>query len=93
VSVNERTLINTRHSGCSLIGKTTAFQAEVSGSIPDTRSNNMKSLHLRNIAGQVNLKGKKYLRLTCRCCVVIDLRKWYFDKLDQKEIRLFSSNW
>ncbi len=34
----------------------------------------MKSLHIGNVAGQVNLKGKKYKLLSCKCCVIQDLR-------------------
>ncbi len=47
----------------------------------------MKSLHLRNIAGNINLKGKKYKLLSCKCCVVQDFR--YREKVKQakKEIR------
>ncbi|HET8687945.1 MAG TPA: hypothetical protein VFM18_15000 [Methanosarcina sp.] len=34
----------------------------------------MKSLRLRNIAGQVKLKGKKEKVLSCKCCVLVDFR-------------------
>lgn len=37
-------------------------------------------------AGNVNLKGKKYRLLPCRCCVVIDKRDEIRYKEDKKEI-------
>jgi|694.fasta_scaffold00075_105 hypothetical protein len=43
----------------------------------------MKSLHIGNVAGQTNLKGKKYKLLSCKCCVVRDLR----DKERTKEAK------
>ena len=37
-------------------------------------------------AGNVNLKGKKYKLLRCRCCVVQDFREEYFKKVSKKEV-------
>ena len=47
----------------------------------------MKSLHLRNIAGNTNLKGKKYKLLGCKCCAVQDFRDRERTKEAKKEIR------
>lgn len=34
----------------------------------------MKSVSIRNFAGQANLRGKLSKRLSCGCCEVIDFR-------------------
>jgi hypothetical protein len=34
----------------------------------------VKSLFIRSIAGQHDLKGKRSKRMRCSCCVVVDLR-------------------
>lgn len=47
----------------------------------------MKSLHLRNIAGNVNLKGKKYKLLSCKCCMVQDFRDREQTKQAKKEMK------
>ncbi len=52
-----------------------------------SKDTNMKSLHLRNIAGNINLKGKKYKLLSCKCCVVQDFRYREKVKEAKKEIR------
>jgi hypothetical protein len=51
----------------------------------------MKSVGIRNFAGQSNLKGKKSQRLFCSCCTVQNFKEDYFKKLDQKEIAQFKS--
>lgn len=37
-------------------------------------------------AGQFNLKGKKEVLLSCKCCVVRDLRQKEIDRIHNKEI-------
>jgi len=46
----------------------------------------MKSLHIRNVAGQVNLKGKKYKLLSCKCCVIQNFRDKERNKEAKKEM-------
>lgn len=48
----------------------------------------MPKSHLR--AGGVNLKGKKYKLLNCRCCECVDLRDKEIKKEHEKEIKEYS---
>ena len=41
-------------------------------------------------AGNVNMKGKKYKLMSCRCCVVIDFRERAKKALDKKEMKHYS---
>ena len=43
-------------------------------------------------AGQINLKGKKQKLLSCKCCVVRDLREGDIEKQDWKEARRTINN-
>ncbi len=47
----------------------------------------MKSLHIRNVAGQIDLKGKKYKLLSCKCCVLQNLKDKEQSKEAKKEMR------
>lgn len=38
-------------------------------------------------AGQINMRGKKYKLLRCRCCECIDFRDKFRDKEHAKEIK------
>ena len=38
-------------------------------------------------AGDVNMKGKKYKLMRCRCCVCIDFRDKFLKKEHDKEIK------
>jgi phosphoribosylformylglycinamidine (FGAM) synthase-like amidotransferase family enzyme len=40
-------------------------------------------------AGNVNMKGKKYKLMRCRCCVCIDFRDRELKKEHRKEINAF----
>lgn len=39
-------------------------------------------------AGNINLHGKKYKRLSCGCCDVVDFRDEYTLKLHEQEMRI-----
>jgi hypothetical protein len=39
-----------------------------------------------NHAGNVNMKGKKYKLMRCRCCVCMDFRDRELEKVHKKEI-------
>ena len=45
----------------------------------------MKSTPLH--AGNVNLRGKKQIRLRCRCCSAVDMRDKEIKRIHMKEIR------
>lgn len=47
----------------------------------------MKSIGNHAKAGNVNLKGKKFKLLSCKCCAVRDLRGKEQSKEMKKEIR------
>lgn len=47
----------------------------------------MKSLHIGNVAGQIDLKGKKYKLLSCKCCVLQNLKDKEHSKEAKKEMR------
>lgn len=49
----------------------------------------MRSLPIRNIAGQCNLKGKLHKSLSCGCCEVHNLKHKYEKNRHMKEIRSF----
>lgn len=38
----------------------------------------------------LNLKGKKFVMLSCRCCVCVNRKDEYFNKLAEKEIREYN---
>jgi hypothetical protein len=40
-----------------------------------------------NHAGNVNMKGKKYKLMRCRCCVCLDFRDRELKKVHQKEMK------
>ena len=46
----------------------------------------MKSLHIRNVAGQFNLKGRKYKLLGCKCCVLQNFKDRERAKEAKKEM-------
>ena len=47
----------------------------------------MRSSHIRNYAGNTNLKGKKYKLLSCKCCVIQDFRDKERTKEAKKEMK------
>lgn len=47
----------------------------------------MKSLSIRNIAGQVKMKGKIQKSLSCGCCELINLKHKYEKNRHMREIR------
>jgi hypothetical protein len=47
----------------------------------------MKSLHIRNVAGQFDLKGKKYKLLSCKCCVLQNFKERERYREAKKEMR------
>ena len=49
----------------------------------------MRSLPIRNVAGQHNLKGKLHKALDCGCCVLHNLKPAYEKNRQLKEIRTF----
>lgn len=49
----------------------------------------MRSLSIRNYAGNTNLKGKKYKLLSCGCCVIQDFRDKEKEKEAKKEIKFW----
>lgn len=49
----------------------------------------MKSLHLRGIAGNCKLRGKKIKLLTCKCCEVQNFTEEERIKEAKKEIQRF----
>jgi hypothetical protein len=38
-------------------------------------------------AGRINMKGKKFSFMTCRCCFVINFKDKFREKEDKKTIR------
>lgn len=42
-------------------------------------------------AGNVNMKGKKYKLMKCKCCVCLDLRDNYKERLDKKTIKEYNA--
>ncbi len=46
----------------------------------------MKSLHRKGIAGNVKLRGKKFLMLRCKCCWVQDFRQREIDRQTKREL-------
>lgn len=47
----------------------------------------MRSLHLRGVAGNAKLRGKRIKLLSCRCCCVQDLRPEEFERQVRRELR------
>jgi hypothetical protein len=47
----------------------------------------MKSLHIGNVAGQIDLKGKKYKLLSCKCCVLQNFKVRERNREAKKEMR------
>ena len=47
----------------------------------------MRSLGAGAVIGNINMRGKKYLLLGCKCCAMRDLRARIRDALHRKEIR------
>ena len=43
-------------------------------------------------AGQINMRGKKYKLLRCRCCECIDFRDKFLKKEHDKEIKAALAN-
>ena len=43
-------------------------------------------------AGNVNMKGKKYKLMRCKCCVCVDFREKDLNKEHKKEMKFWSDS-
>ena len=64
------------------------YECEFESRLPlhNKRKRMVKSIH-GNHAGNVNMKGKKYKLMRCRCCVCLDFRDRELKKEHRKEMK------